>query len=380
MSSKNLIDLRNAGKKRAEPAPSRDPLVQQSLKLRPDRPASPRAISRRISPVRIRRQRTRFIIVGLIFAAIAAAVYGVGWVSYLPRYNVGDVKVVGTQNVPQKLVYDYVESQLYTGVYAFLSKDNIFLYNPHALEREIVGFFPRIQSATVSRDSILANAITVTIQERQPFALWCDAPQSGSAVSISDCYEMDATGFIFAQASPADPSVQSTLSSLAHVQSALGEPGSGAASSSAQAEGSVNSSQPQASQYVFEGGLSTTSAATSSMALAPSEHPIGHVFVGAHMHGIIALLQMLGQAGFSPVGAFVENDQDFRIPLTQGFYLKASFGENPATIVNNLQLVLSSDALSGKLDEIEYIDLRFGDRVYYKLRGQAQAQTPGSSQ
>jgi hypothetical protein len=37
-----------------------------------------------------------------------------------------------------------------------------------------------------------------------------------------------------------------------------------------------------------------------------------------------------------------------------------------------LELVLSSDALQGKEGQLEYIDLRFGDRVYYKLRGQEE--------
>jgi hypothetical protein len=39
-----------------------------------------------------------------------------------------------------------------------------------------------------------------------------------------------------------------------------------------------------------------------------------------------------------------------------------------------LQLVLSSDALTGKESELQYVDLRFGDRVYYKLQGVVQMQ------
>ena len=69
---------------------------------------------------------------------------------------------------------------------------------------------------------------------------------------------------------------------------------------------------------------------------------------GRPMPGILALLQMLGQAGYTPTGATVENAQDFWVPLTQGFYIKASFGEDPENIVSNLQLVLSSDSLAGK--------------------------------
>ena len=85
------------------------------------------------------------------------------------------------------------------------------------------------------------------------------------------------------------------------------------------------------------------------------------------------LLTELGQAGFTPLGVTVESDTDFSVPLREGFALKASFGESPDELVKNFQLVLASDALQGKESQLEYVDLRFGDRVYYKLLGQDEA-------
>jgi len=357
MSSRNTIDLRSTGKKQAV----RDP---QQLPLLPDKPARTMASTKRTSPVRARRRRVRVIIAGLILVLLGLGVYGIGWASYLPQYSVDSVNVIGTQTVPSKLVYDYVQTQLYKGVYTFLSKDNIFLYNPQALEREVVGFFPRIASVSISRSSLLATAITVTVHERQPYALWC------SDDTQTNCYEMDTTGFIFAQASPAQASSASNIV---------------VASSTTSASSTVASTSmpPQTNQqFIFEGGFATSTQSTSSLVIT---NPIGHQFEGAHMPGIITLLNDLGQAGFTPTGASVENDQDFWVPLNtslpaggQGFYIKVSFGENPQTIVNNLNLVLSSDALSGKENQLEYVDLRFGDRVYYKLQGSAQMQGDSS--
>jgi len=62
----------------------------------------------------------------------------------------------------------------------------------------------------------------------------------------------------------------------------------------------------------------------------------------------------------------VENEQDFKVSLLQRFALRASFGADADTLVRNLQDVLSSDTLRGKENKIEYVDLRFGNRVYYK--------------
>jgi hypothetical protein len=85
-------------------------------------------------------------------------------------------------------------------------------------------------------------------------------------------------------------------------------------------------------------------------------------------------LELLSRAQFNPQGATVVNDQDFTVPLAT-YYLKASFGEDTGLLMRNLQLVLASDALQGKQDAVEYIDLRFGSRVYYKLKGMAEAKS-----
>jgi hypothetical protein len=395
MSSKNVIDLRKGAVKPAA-------VQQQTIRFMPE-PEAPRlraSRAARVSPVRARRRKARYILLGIVVFLIALAVYGVSWVSYLPRYNVDTVTIVGTDQVPSADVYDYVESLLHTGGHPFLSRDNIFLYNPKVIQQAIVGNFPRIASASVSRSSLFATDITVTVTERQPYALWCTDD------THTDCYQMDSTGFIFAQASPSTPGSETGDNSSD--SSSTDSTNMPQATSGADLDQSASgSSQPL--PYIFEGGLgfatssaSNTSvqttatstdisqvASTSPSAAAPSPvdsvnpaDPIGETFVGAHMPGIVALLQMLGRAGFNPTGAIVENDQDFWVPLSadqsgdgQGFYIKASFGENPGSIVSNLQLVLSSDALNGNESELQYVDLRFGDRVYYKLQGANEAQT-----
>jgi hypothetical protein len=92
------------------------------------------------------------------------------------------------------------------------------------------------------------------------------------------------------------------------------------------------------------------------------------------MPGLAVFLQLLGQAGFTPEGAAIQSDEDFTVPLAQGFSIDASFGQDAGQLVNNLQLILSSSALQGQEQNLEYVDLRFGDRVYFKLKGQDQQQ------
>ncbi len=304
--SKNVIDLRGKPMRSLPANAPRLPLPEK-------KPRTPwRAWRKRI--------RLAIALAGLVLLALAG--YGVSYVSYLPRFNIGSVSVSGADVVPPRLVQAYAETQLYTGSYAFISPDSVFLFNAGRLAREIAGYFPRIKSVQVSRASMFASSVEVTITERQPFALWCaDAAQT-------DCYQLDDSGFIFA-------------------------PGSVASSSS---------------QYIFSGGIAT------------STDPIGKTFAPSHFPGLEALLLDLGQAGLSPLGASVQNDEDFLVPLAQGDYLKASFGEDPQMLVSNLQLILSSDALQGQTDQLEYVDLRFGDKVYYKLKGQDETTASSSAQ
>lgn len=263
--------------------------------------------------MRVQRRRARIIGFGVLGSLLISVAFIASYASYLPQYSVRSVAVEGAQLVPANLIVDYTESLIYNGSHGFFSRANIFLYPKAIIEKDIPLEFPRIKSATVSRSSLLSNAITVTVVERQPFALWCEG--------VGNCYDMDQNGFIYAQ-------------------------------DSANASTSEN--------VTFSGGIATSSLAD----------PIGQTFAPSHALGLIAFLQQLAQSGFTPLGAQVQSDQDFSVPLSQGFAIYASFGEDAGTLVNNLQLVLSSDALAGQEQNLEYVDLRFGDKVYYKLKGQ----------
>jgi cell division septal protein FtsQ len=256
----------------------------------------------------------RVIAAVVLLIVLASLVWGMSWVSYLPQFSIDSVSISGAEQIPQPLIQNYVESILHDGSHRMFSRSNIVLYPRSVIEEAVESFFPRIKSAKISRESLLATAITVAVEERKPFAQWCEAR----------CYIMDEGGFIFAEASNA-----TTLSI-------------------------------PTTHYVFRGGI------------ASSTHPIGQRFALAHLPGILVLLELLGQAGFNPEGGSIDNDQDFLIPFAEGFTLKVSFGQDANTLTKNLQLVLSSEPLKGKESQLEYIDLRFDNRVYYKLRGETE--------
>ena len=294
----HIVDLRGGRPQRKSSTPARQ--------------TSPRK-EKRPTPLRVKRRRLRLVVLVLVVIALALATYAVHRVSYLPKFNVTRIDVVGEQNIDPSVITSYVDTQLHDGKNHFFSRSNIFVYPQTVIERGIEASFPRVKSATISRSG-LSTALTVTIVERTPYSKWCD----GSQTNPGNCFDLDQNGYIFAEDA---------------------------------------STTPVAEQYIFTGAI--------------TGQPIGQTFVPGHMPGIIALLHIVQQqSSLHPSGVAIESNEDITVHFAEGFDMKASFGEDAAALARNLSLILSSQPLQGKQSEIEYIDLRFGDRVYYKLKGQ----------
>lgn len=266
-------------------------------------------------PLRARRRRVRAFVAFLLLLVLVGVGYGIHWVSYVPQLNIQEVTIEGASAVPQQLVKTFVESILDDGRYHLLSRSNVLFYPKKSIETGVVGFFPGIRSAVVTHPAPLAQHIVVTVEERQPFAQWCGADDG--------CYKLDDIGFIFASASSSE---------------------------------SVRFARP----YIFYGAL-------------PEEEPIGQSYASGHFAGILALLSVLQQqAPVTPESVALTDGQDFTVRFAEGFALKASFGADATLLARNLKLVLNSEELAGRESELEYIDLRFGNRVYYKFAGEEE--------
>jgi hypothetical protein len=309
MSSKrNVIDLRSAKKSR-----SKTTIFATPFASRPHR---------RASPLKMRKRRVRAALaLGVLVGCIGFA-YAIHHVSYLPRFTVSSVAVEGEQRLSERLVRAYAESVLEDGSFRFISRDNFLVYPKDALAAGVAASFPRIESAEVDRDSVAGTTLVLTIREREPYALWCEEVSGVATSTRADCYVMDEGGYVYAKS---------------------GEP----------------ADEPSTS-YVFTGGLAATGT------------PIGMRFAPDHIDKVRTLLDALAAAGYSPTGAKVVGGEDYFVPLQAAPLLKISFASDPSTVMRNLELVLASEELTGKLQKIEYVDLRFGNRVYYKLKGEEE--------
>jgi cell division septal protein FtsQ len=301
--SGKVVDLRKGSPR------DQAPLFSPRTWLEPESPKRP-------TPLRVKRRKMRAIAALLVLLVIAGIVWGISWASYLPQFSVNSISVAGARDTPQQLIQNYVGTILNDGSHPMFSRSNILLYPRADIQKAVENFFPRIKSVSISRESFLATAIMIAVEERKPFAQWCNP--------AGVCFVMDDSGFIFADGADNNGDSISTM------------------------------------RYIFRGGI------------ASSTNPVGQRFAPAHLPGILALLEFLSEAGFNPHGGTIDNDQDFLVPFTEGFTLKVSFGQEAHALAKNLELVLSSAPLKGKESQLEYIDLRFDNRVYYKLKGEME--------
>ncbi len=256
--------------------------------------------------LRVRKRKQRLIIFLMCVSFLAVLVVLLGYVSHMKRLQISDIMVSGVLRIPENAIRDSIKTTLAEDWFSLFSKRNLFLYPRESIEATLSQDFPRIQHVQISRESLLAQTMTVTVRERESFALWCG---QGS------CFLMDDKGYVFAEGNDV------------------------------------------LSGYFFRGGL------------MPDTPPVGQSFLLGYFADMRTFLDMLTAEGFPPREIIIENDTDFSVALSPGFSARFSFAHANENAVRNLKTALESEALRGKEDEIEVVDVRFENKVYYTFKG-----------
>ncbi len=258
-----------------------------------------------------KRRRKKVLTAGIVMVFAACVVGLLGFSSHLDRVVINHVDVVGNVTVPQDAVVGAVNAALHDGVFRLFSRANIFLYPDTVLEETLKTNELRFEDVQIERSSLLSQSLIVTVDEREAKHTWCEL--SVSASTTPRCYLLDAHGFVYAE-----------------TKDKVG--------------------------FVFEGGL------------LPVD-PLGQTFLRGRLDGVTAQLVAFAGIGLSPTGARVDNDAEFTIHIDGAFDIKTRFDVDGDATARNASLVLASEALAGRRSEIEYLDLRYGNRVYFKMKG-----------
>ena len=196
-------------------------------------------------------------------------------------------------------------------------KNNSLWYPKKGLEEYLSESFKRIDTIKIHLKN--AKTMVVEITERKPFALWCDTLPSGDTVE-GQCYFIDQNSTIFAEAPQ--------FSGDAYFKYF----------------GNISSSTPIGAEYMAS---TTEFSEISDFVTAIKELSIKPVYLIAKENGEFSLV-------ISGGGQIYFDDRE---PLSQA--------------LKNLESLLTAPELASSTSKnlpIDYIDLRYGNKLFYKLK------------
>lgn len=289
---------------------------------------SPKRASKKapLRPVRLaqRRKKIRLIISGVGVALLVPIFVGIAWGSYHPRLNIQSVEVSGTNILNEKTIMSFLESKLDDGRLHIFSPRNELLLARDELASALVAKYTRIKSVEIPFTRFRQKMI-VNIVERKPRFAWCYTPVSevddtvaeeGTEELSETCYLVDTEGYIFAQ--------RDGENDLQIIRSV------------------ISGGEPLRSRVAEE-----------------------EIFKNLKI-----ALKVLQKEVALEVLSIKISESDAFIYLTEPWFIKIALDSDIDYQISNLKTILDSQELRQVRQKLKYIDLRFGNRVYYKLYGE----------
>lgn len=261
------------------------------------------------SPLREKRRRARFKR-ALVYAAAAFVVFAAAALaSHYRGVRIATATVVGNQATPADAIAFAAEEFLSGSYLLIFPRDNIALFPRRRLESALRERFPRLKEVAVRRESF--TSIKISVEERDEKALWCESE------SLSSCYFLDEGGFVFAQA----PSFTGDV-------------------------------------YLrFYGALSSTTALRARF------------LDDSSFQRLFFFLEQVKKIGIIPRSvAYRQEDNDFEVRDSFGVSILLQKSDEYNDTFSNLETAYSSEELRGRWKKLSYVDLRFGNKAYFKFK------------
>jgi cell division septal protein FtsQ len=260
------------------------------------------------SKIKARKRRRRNRITAVAVVAVLV-LFGLSIALFrAPFLRVTAIAVTGAQTLNAEEIKQFVQQRI-AGTYGWVyPKDDILLYPQTLIEHDLAAAYPVLKLVEVHADNF--HTIGVVLHERQPAALWCAV----------DCYVMDENGVVYA-------------------------PAQGTSTDQYVAYGGATVGEKLPKQYLTLERFQALAALVAALSQVESGNKVRQV-----------IIDEMGDAR-----AYFQND----------FVLIFSNKDQTGDVFERLSLARKAAPLEGKsLGDFEYIDLRFGDKLYYKPKSE----------
>lgn len=255
------------------------------------------------------RRRRRFFALIVLFLIIILCIGLFIWGTYQTEVKISRITFFGLHTISEEEIRPAVEAYVAQQAKRVPGRDNQLLFPREYLARDLVTNNPRIERVGLALRGMTTPVLSITVVEREPEGVWCSAE--------ANCFFLDKKGFVYA----------TTTDKTGFVE--------------------------------FRGGQ-----------MSSSTSPIGTTFV-SDFQKIVSMLTSFSQEGYEAKEVEIVEDE-LTIFLTRGFVVKTLLSHDAEKTAETLGLVLGSESLRGKSDALEYVDLRFGNRVYFKFKNNTE--------
>ncbi len=300
----------------------------------------------------VKRRRTlkwiRFSVISFCILLVCTLLV---YISYRPSLRISEVTLSGQVLVTGGEVKNETLNFLRGKYLWLLPKNSAFLYQRRALEVYLKEHFKRIDTIHISLTNY--HTLSVNISERKPFAIWCDMlPSQFTGGAPTTTHSATTLASSTLEESPVDTResvVESTESHCYFMDS----------------NSTIFAEAPQFSgdAYFKYFGLLDTNILS----------PIGHEYIKntedfSHMDTFVRVAQSLG---IRPQYLVAKENGEYSLVLFGGGSIYFDTREPLEKTGDNLRTLLQSPVFATTTKyglPVEYIDLRFGNKLFYKLK------------
>ena len=259
---------------------------------------------------------------------------GLSFLSKWEKININDIQILGNKVVETKMIEEIVKEKIAGYYFWFFPKTNFLLYPKAEIKKELTDKFKRLKNISISVKNL--QTVEISIVERIALYTYCGTtPPELNNLETQKCHFLDQDGYIFDEAPYFSGEVYLKFYGLAR---------------KATAEGTTNMNE---------------------------ENPTSSYYFQPNFGKLISFKDTVEKIGIKPVAFYVENSGDIKMFLSSsasqmGPEIIFKTDSDFAQVAENLQTILSTEPFQSdfknKYSSLLSIDLRFGNKVYYKFK------------
>lgn len=275
---------------------------------------------RRIKTKLTIRRRKIFIFkfVFLIILTIILIILAV-WFFRLELTKITSILVFGNEITQEEKLVGIADKYLEGEYFYLIPKSNIFLYPKDKIKEEIFFEFPRIKDVNIEYKNL--HTISIEVFERKPLSLYCGKDFVEIEENTENCYFMDEEGILFSKA----PDFSGNIF------------------------------------FKYFGDLDVKPK-------FPHLSPLGSRYMNIEkFRGFRLFIESFQDLNIKPITLNKNDEFDFTLLFEDGTKIIFRQDQELAMILDNLESVLEAESIKNTNKQLDYIDLRFGNKIYYKF-------------